>query len=158
MELLKWRAVGRKRRNDLPFADPAYVRGYDLDMADFTLLVDRYNAGPLSRPDESRLFDHVMTMLNIVLENPKINPLPGEMDGLSDRMFLDMWNALHYIRSGTRPYSYVYRAGYTAACNFFKQQIREREKEEAIEKHLAECFAAWQDECSTHKVTNFSKE
>ena len=84
MELLHWTQVDRKRSNSIRHDDPSFVRGYDLDMDDFTVLVAKYNAEQLSRPEENRLLDYVMTMLNIVLENPKINPTPEEIPGRRD--------------------------------------------------------------------------
>lgn len=152
MELIKWSPIDRKRLKDIRFTDPGYVRGYDLDKTDLTLLVTKYNQSELSRHEENRLMDHVLTLMQIVTENPRINPRPGELDELTDQMFLDMWNALHYIKENANPYSYLYRAGYTCACRFFKKRITDRMKEEAIRQHTEEEFLLYKDSISDHKV------
>ena len=110
MELLKWRPVDRKRNKNIRYTDADYVTGYDLDMDDFSLLVGKFNAGSLSYLEECRLTVHVRTMLNIVLENPKIQPRPDEIDPLTDAMFMAMWGSLKYIKEGKKPYSYMYQA------------------------------------------------
>lgn len=152
MELLRWSKVDRKRRNDLSYDDPEYVLGFDLDMADLTKLVTTYNKCQLSRPEEDRLLNHVKTIISIVLFNPKINPSSDEFDDLTDAMFLDCWNALHYIKENAKPYSYLYRAGYTCACRFFKTKIQKRQREEAINEHLWDQFQQYIDSVTDHKV------
>ena len=152
MELLRWSPVDRKRRNDISYDDPEYVLGFDLDMDDLTKLVTTYNKCQLSRPEEDRLLNHVKTIISIVLFNPKINPSTSEFDELTDAMFLDIWNALHYIKENTKPYSYLYRAGYTCACRYFKTKIQKRQREDAINQHIYEQFQQYIDSVSDHKV------
>lgn len=152
MELLRWSKVDRKRRNDLSYDDPEYVLGFDLDMDDLTKLVTTYNKSQLSRPEEDRLLNHVKTIISIVLFNPKINPSSDEFDELTDAMFLDCWNALHYIKENAKPYSYLYRAGYTCACRYFKTKIQKRQREEAINQHIWDQFQQYIDSVSDHKV------
>ena len=94
----------------------------------------------------------MLTLMQIVTENPKINPRPDELSDLVDAMFLDVWNALHYIKENTKPYSYLYRAGYTCACRFFKRKISERVKEAEINAHIEEQFLLYNDAVSDHKV------
>ena len=152
MELLRWSKVDRKRRNDISYDDPEYVLGFDLDMDDLTKLVTTYNKCQLSRPEEDRLLNHVKTIISIVLFNPKINPSTSEFDELTDSMFLDIWNALHYIKENAKPYSYLYHAGYTCACRYFKTKIQKRQREEAINQHIWEQFEQYIDSVSDHKV------
>lgn len=152
MDLLRWSKVDRKRRNDLSYDNPEYVLGFDLDMDDLTKLVTTYNKCQLSRPEEDRLLNHVKTIISIVLFNPKINPSSDEFDELTDAMFLDCWNALHYIKENAKPYSYLYRAGYTCACRYFKTKIQKRQREEAIQEHIWEQFELYIDSVSDHKV------
>lgn len=152
MQTLKWTETSRKRDNSLSHDHPDYVPGYDLDMADFTALTATYNERALSRQEEDRLHLYVMTLMNIVLENPKLNPRREELDQLTDAMYIDGWGSLRYIRDGKKPYSYVYRSMFTAACRFFKRKIKEREKEEAIRNHCAEAYDEWLDEVGDHKV------
>ena len=118
MELLNWTAVNRKRSNGIPYWREDYVLGYDLDMEDFAALTKTFNERALTHPEESRLHNHVLTMLNIVLENPKLTYTKQEVPELADAMYMDGWGALRYIKDGRRPYSYVYRSMFTAACRF----------------------------------------
>lgn len=152
MDLIRWEPVNRKRSNNISYTDAEFVRGYDLDMPDFTVLVTKYNRKELKHDEEERLTDYVLTLMQIVTENPKINPRPDELSDLVDAMFLDVWNALHYIKENTKPYSYLYRAGYTCACRFFKRKISERTKEAEINAHITEQFVLYNDMVSDHKV------
>lgn len=152
MDLIRWNPVKRKRSNDFKYTDAEFVRGYDIDMPDFTALVTKYNTSVLLPKEENRLSDYVLTLMQIVTENPKINPQPDELSDLADAMFLDIWNALHYIKPNTKPYSYLYRAGYTCACRFFKKKISERQKAEEINEHVTEEFVLYHDSVIDHKV------
>lgn len=152
MDLIRWNPVKRKRSNDFKYTDAEFVRGYDIDMPDFTELVTKYNTSVLLPKEENRLSDYVLTLMQIVTENPKINPQPDELSDLADAMFLDIWNALHYIKPNTKPYSYLYRAGYTCACRFFKKKITERQKSEEINAHVTEEFVLYHDSVTDHKV------
>lgn len=155
MELIHWEKVDRKRSHEIPYDNKDFVRGYDLDMADFALLVEMFNQRQLSVDEESRLYSYVMTMLNIIFENPKINPRnTAEKKDCADSMFLDCWNALKYIKGSYSPYSYIYRAGYTAACRYFKKKIADRKKNEAIEEHLRECSEEYKNDVSDGRVYN----
>ena len=152
MDLIRWNPVKRKRSNDFKYTDAEFVRGYDIDMPDFTELVTKYNTSGLLPKEENRLSDYVLTLMQIVTENPKINPQPDELSDLADAMFMDIWNALHYIKPNTKPYSYLYRAGYTCACRFFKKKITERQKAEEINAHVTEEFVLYHDSVTDHKV------
>lgn len=158
MELLKWRPVDRKRNKNIRYDDADYVTGYDLDLNDFAELVGKFNSGSLSYIEECRLGIHVRTMLNIVLENPKVQPRPDEIDPLTDHMFMAMWGALKYIKSGKKPYSYIYTAGVHAAHRWYKNIIKARAKADAIEQHLHEVYDEWVEENSDGKVdTRFNE-
>lgn len=158
MLLIRWSPVDRKRRNDIQYSAPEYVVGYDLDMDDFSALVDKYNTEEITESEKNRLHIYVLTMLQIVTENPKINPKPGEIEDLVDAMYLDAWNALHYIKKGVKPYSYIYRAAYTSACRFYKQRITNRNKELAILSHLMEEFNDYKESISDHRVRTVNIE
>lgn len=155
MELLTWTAVNRKRCNGIPYWREDYVLGYDLDMLDFTELTKAFNERELSHPEEGRLHNHVLTMINIVLENPKLSYNKQEVADLADAMYMDGWGALRYIKDGRKPYSYVYRSMYTAACRFFKRKIANRAKEEAIAEHISEVYEDFMDSISDHKVRTY---
>lgn len=152
MERLIWKKVDRKRQNNIHFDDSNYVLGYDLDMEDFTALVTAYNQRTLLNNEENRLYDHIRTMINIVLENPKIQPSKDEIPDIIDCMFMDGWGSMKYIKDGRKPYSYVYRSMFTAACRYYKNKQRKREREDAIETHIQEVFNEWFDSVTDHKV------
>ena len=140
MELIHWKNPGRKRNRNLSYTDPEYIRGYDLDGADFALLVDKFNAGALTRPEENRLLDHVLTVMRIVSENPEINPKGDELSELVDFAFPDAWGSLRYIKDGKSPYSYVYRTTFNAYKRFYTRRQLARQKTEAIAGHIEECM------------------
>lgn len=152
MEIITWKNINRKRSNLIPHDSPEFNRGYDLDMADFTALVVKYNDKTLTHTEEDRLYLYVMTMMNIVLENPKLNPTKSEMNALTDAMFLDGWNALHYIKDGRKPYSYIYRSMYTAACRYYKKVIKDREKKEKLDEWIDDVYAEYVESVSTCKT------
>lgn len=154
MEIIHWDPISRKRNKSARYTDEDFVNGYDLDMEDFSSLTTKYNAGELLREEEQRLHLYVMTLMKIVLENPKIMPRnTDELDKVTDAMFVAMWGSLRYIKDGRSPYSYLYRSGYTSACTWFKKQIKEREKEESIRKHCEEVYLEYMDSISDHKVS-----
>ena len=152
MEIITWNKISRKRSNLIPHDSPDFNRGYDLDMADFTALVGKYNDKTLTHTEEERLYLYVMTMINIVLENPKLNPTKVEMDALTDAMFLDGWNALHYIKDGRKPYSYIYRSMYTAACRYYIKVIKDREKKEQLNQWKDDAYAEYMESVGTGKT------
>lgn len=155
MELLYWNPVNRKRSKDTPCTSPDYVKGYDIDVHDMTALVAKFNRQQLLPSEELRLYDHIRTMMNIVFENPKINPRNSqEKEECADFIFPDMWGAFKYIKSGANPFSYIYRSGYTAACRFFKKKIIERNKSTEINEHLAECLREYREDSSDGRVYN----
>lgn len=157
MELLYWNPIKRKRSRELPYTSPEFVRGYDLDVADFTELIAKYNRKQLLPSEELRLFDHIRTVMNIVFENPKVNPRnPAEKEECADFMFPDAWGSMKYIKAGTSPYSYIYRSCFTAACRFFKKKISERNKANAIEEHLEECEREYRSEAGDGRVYNIN--
>lgn len=154
MELIRWRAVTRKRSRKIPHDSPDFVHGYDIDSADFTELVARYNARTIDHREEERLYDYVRTVMQIVLENPKkFNPRNAEeKDALTDAMFTAMWGGMKYVKDGKDPYSYVYRCGYTSGSTYYKKLYKQREKEQAIAKHLDDCYLDWEAEVRNPKV------
>ena len=158
MEIITWNKINRKRSNLIPHDSPEFNRGYDIDMDDFTALVCKYNEQTLMHAEEDRLYLYVMTMMNIVLENPKLRPSKNEMDALTDAMFLDGWNALHYIKEGRKPYSYIYRSMYTAACRYYKKVIKDREKKEQLDSWIDEAYAEYREAIGDGKVRCINKD
>lgn len=158
MELLIWKPIDRKRQKNISYQSPEFNKGYDLDMADFTALVGKYNANTLTNAEENRLYTYVMTMMNIVLENPKVNPTKGEMDDLTDLMFMDGWNSLHYIKEGVKPYSYIYRSMYVAVLKYYKKVFKERERKEQLDEWIDEAYAEYKESIGTGKVSCVNKD
>lgn len=153
MELLLWAPVQRKRNKKAKYTDADYVKGYDLDISDFTELVVKYNQNSLKPNEESRLYDHIRTVINIVLENPKMNPKTSEeRDSLTDAMFLAMWGSMKYIKGGANPYSYIYRCGFTSGSTFYKRLYKQREKATAIQEHIDDCYTEYMDSISDRRV------
>ena len=152
MKPLKWEPIDRKRRKDIAYTDKSFVRAYDIDMADFSSLVDKFNKTELEHAEQDRLQLWVMTMMNIVLENPKVNPGRDELEDLADQIFYDMWRSLKYIKPNTKPYSYVYLAGITAVSTFYSKKIRERQKVKAIEEHIDEVYREYMAETADPKT------
>lgn len=109
MEIIHWEPISRKRNKSARYTDDGFVNGYDLDMEDFSGLTTKYNSDELSREEEQRLHLYVMTLMKIVLENPKIMPRnTEELDKVTDAMYVAMWGSLRYIKDGRSPYSYLY--------------------------------------------------
>lgn len=158
MEILIWKPIDRKRQKDISHKSPDFNKGYDLDMDDFTVLVGKYNGNKLTNTEESRLYMYVMTMMNIVLENPKVNPKKGEMDDLTDLMFMDGWNSLHYIKEGVKPYSYVYRSMYVAVLKYYKKVFKERERKEKLDAWIDEAYAEYRESVGDGKVRCNNKD
>ena len=110
MELLYWNPVNRKRSKNTPCTSPDYVKGYDIDVHDMTALVAKFNRQQLLPSEELRLYDHVRTLINIIFENPKINPRNSqEKEECADFIFVDCWGAMRYVKSGANPFIYIYR-------------------------------------------------
>lgn len=159
METLKWKHVDRKRSNKISHTDPEFVKGYDIDMKDFTELVGKYNAKTLTYKEECRLSDYVMTMMNIVLENPKVNPRgEEEMEGVTDLMFMDGWGSLSHIKEGVKPYSYIYRSMYIAVLRYYKKRYSDRRKQEAIDEAIDDAFTEYMDSVRDGKVRNWNPD
>ena len=158
MEILIWKPIDRKRQKDISYNSPEFNKGYDLDMVDFTALVGKYNAKSLTNAEENRLYMYIMTMMNIVLENPKVNPKKYEMDDLTDLMFMDGWKSLKYIKEGTKPYSYIYHSMYIAVCKYYKKVVKDRERKEQLESWIDEAYAEYKEAIGDGKVRCMNKD
>lgn len=145
--------LNRRRMRKASYTDPKYVRGYDVDLNDMAELARKFRKERLSGPEENRLLDHVLTIMAIVLEHPKIQRLGDtELDECTDAMFMDAWNSLGYLKDGSDPYSYVYRSAYMAAWKWFKKRVKTKERDEAIQLHIESCWNEWEDVVSDHKT------
>ena len=124
MKQIRWNAVSRKRLRNARYTDPEYVVGYDLDTHDMDELVAKFNANNITETESNRLGRHVLTLMQIVVENPKFLSRPKEdYEELTDYMFLKMWGAIKYIDiTKGRAYSYLYRSGYTAVASYYQNK------------------------------------
>ena len=153
MNLLSWKTVDRRREKNIRYTDSQFVWGYDLDLEDLSELIGRFNEQTISSVEENRLYKYTMTMMNIVLENPKVHPRSmEETDSLTDHMFMKVWGALRYIKRGANPYSYLYRSGITAVSEFYKKRYKDREREEVLNEHLERCYDEYMSEFADHKT------
>lgn len=153
MELIKWAPVERKRNKNAKWDSPDFVWGYDLDVNDMAELIQKHNGNTITEEETARLYDHVRTLISIVCEHRDINPTSkAEKEAIADDMFLDMWGAFRRITPDRKPYSYLYRCGFTAGKRWYTKLYKSREKEKAIQEHLESVYAEYVAECSTGKT------
>lgn len=153
MELLYWAPVERKRNKNASYGSPDFVRGYDLDVEDMHRLILKFNGGSLDVAEQGRLMDHVLTLINIVFEHRDFSPTSlSEKEAVADGMFIDIWGAFKHITPERKPYSYLYRCGFTAGKRYYAKLYREREKQAAIREHLDSCYEEYLAEATDAKV------
>lgn len=155
MESIKWKNPGRKRHQDLEYTSPEFVKGYDLDQADFTYLNEKKKKNEdLTREENDRYGIYIMTMIEIVLEGRKFkNKSFNEKCELRDQMVFELLQAIRGFdpSRGSKIFSYAYRCAYVAACHYYTA----KQKEYDFTKRIYEII----DNCPTngHKVnTNYS--
>jgi len=158
MKQIRWNAVSRKRLRNARYTDPEYVVGYDLDTHDMDDLVTKFNADTITGPESDRLGRHVLTLMQIVVENPKFLSRPKEdYEELTDYMFLKMWGAIKYIDTTKgRAYSYLYRSGYTAVASYYQTKNKVEEREKQIDEYLQDVWQEYDEERSDHKIVTSS--
>lgn len=153
MELLRWAPVDRKRNKNATWNSPDFVLGYDLDVEDLAALIEKFNKFTITTAESNRLFDHVRTLMNIVFEHNDFRPTSkAEKEAMADGMFTDIWGAFKHITTERKPYSYLYRCGYTAAKRYYTKLYRERAKQATIQQHLDEVYEEYMAENSNGKV------
>lgn len=158
MKQIRWNSVNRKRLRNASYTDPNYVVGYDLDTHDMDALVGKFNDRTITELESDRLGKHVLTLMQIVIENPKFLSRPKEdYEELTDFMFMKMWGALKYIDiTKGRAYSYLYRSGYTAVAAYYNQKAKAEEREKQIDEYLQDVWQEYDEERSDHKVVTTS--
>lgn len=158
MKQIRWNAVSRKRLRNARYTDPEYVVGYDLDTHDMDELVAKFNANNITETESNRLGRHVLTLMQIVVENPKFLSRPKEdYEELTDYMFLKMWGAIKYIDiTKGRAYSYLYRSGYTAVASYYQNKNKVDEREKQIDEYLQDVWQEYDEDYSDHKVVTSS--
>lgn len=158
IQLIQWKPVSRKRRVNISYTDPDYVRGYDLDNEDFGKLITRFKDGPLPRNEENRLLDHVLTMISIVSANPKLRIPSQDFQEATDYVFLKAWGALTNVKDGTNPYSYMYRTIYTKFLSYFDSKYRRKRNEELLQEYIDETYREYLDEIDGGRVDCFAEK
>lgn len=136
MESLKWKNPGRQRKQDISYTDADFVKGYDLDQADFTAINEKKKKNePVTKEENDRYGNYIMTIIEIVLEGRKFkNKSFNEKCELRDQMIFELLLAILGFDSsrGSKIFSYAYRCAYTAACHYYS----EKQKEAEFEKRL----------------------
>lgn len=154
MESLKWNNPHRRRKTTISFSDDEYVVGYDLDLADFANLVQKHKAETLSYTEDVRYGNHILTLIEIVLEGPKFkNKTSSEKSALREQMYYEL---LPGIRSfdptrGSSIYSYAYRIAYVAGCHYYTNLAKTNARQNAINQHCQEEYEDYLEEYSSHK-------
>ena len=162
MKLPMWRNPNRTRNNSIRYTDKDYVKYYDLDLQDLTELIDKLrNKERLNVQENNRYGIYVITIALIVQENPKFkNKCLTEREEMLDQQILELLTGLpHFDKDkGSSIYSYAYRIGYTAACHYYTNKIKDYKKQKAIEDHCMSELNDYLEFIGTGKVNNVDAE
>lgn len=157
-----WKDPKRKRLTSISYKDPDYTKYYDLDLEDLTELIDKLrNEERLNEQENNRYGIYVITIALIVQENPKFkNKSLNEREGMLDQQILELLTGLPYFdkSKGSSIYSYAYRIGYTAACHYYTNKIKDYKKKKAIEEHCMSELNEYLEFIGTGKVNNTKVE
>lgn len=136
MESLKWQNPGRQRKQDASYTDADFVKGYDLDQADFTAINEKKKKNePVTKEENDRYGNYIMTIIEIVLEGRKFkNKSFNEKCELRDQMIFELLLAILGFEPsrGSKIFSYAYRCAYTAACHYYNDKKKEYENNKRI--------------------------
>ena len=158
MKVPIWRNPNRTRNNSIRYTDKDFVKYYDLDLQDLSELVDKLrNEERLNVQENNRYGIYVITIALIVQENPKFkNKSITEREGMLDQQILELLSGLpHFDKDkGSSIYSYAYRIGYTAACHYYTNKIKDYKKQKAIEDHCMNELNEYLEFIGTGKVNN----
>lgn len=162
MKLPIWKNPNRTRNNNIRYTDKDYVKYYDLDLQDLSELIDKLrNEERLNEQENDRYGIYVITIALIVQENPKFKKkcLP-EREEMLDQQILELLTGLpHFDKDkGSSIYSYAYRIGYTAACHYYTNKIKDYKKQKAIEDHCMSELNDYLEFIGTGKVNNNNVE
>lgn len=162
MKLPIWKNPNRTRNNSIRYTDKDYVKYYDLDLQDLSELIDKLRNGErLNEQDNNRYGIYLITIALIVQENPKFkNKSLNEREEMLDQQILELLTGLpHFDKSkGSSIYSYAYRIGYTAACHYYTNKIKDYKKKKAIEDHCMSELNDYLEFIGTGKVNNVEVE
>ena len=158
MKLPIWKNPNRTRNNSIRYKDKDYVKYYDLDLQDLSELIDKLrNEERLNVQENDRYGIYLITIALIVQENPKFkNKSLNEREEMLDQQILELLTGLpHFDKDkGSSIYSYAYRIGYTAACHYYTNKIKDYKKQKAIEDHCMSELNDYLEFIGTGKVNN----
>lgn len=153
--LPRWTNPGRKRDMKASYSSPNYTWYYDLDIKDFTDIVNKFiNNIHLDSSENERFGKYLYTICYIVLENRKFKNKPTwEKEGLIEQAMYELLTGLKYFDSNKgKIYSYTYRVTYVAYCHWYSNNIEEHNRNEIIKNHCIQELNEYYDEYSDHKV------
>ena len=126
MNFFEWKTVKRKRSKILQYTDNEFVQGYDVDIQDIVNLSKKVEQDALTYSERERLGVHIITIVNIVFENPKIRIIDRDIkQQAAERSFIAMWKSLDKI-SERNAFSYLYTVGFNAWKKFVRSSISKR--------------------------------
>lgn len=162
MKLPIWSNPNRTRNNSIRYTDKDYVKYYDLDLQDLTELIDKLrNEERLNVQENDRYGIYLITIALIVQENPKFKKKSlTEREDMLDQQILELLAGLpHFDKDkGSSIYSYAYRIGYTAACHYYTNKIKDYRKQKSIEEHCMSELNEYLEFIGTGKVNNTNIE
>ena len=155
MRIPTWKNPNRKRRIDISWTDPDYTKYYDLDLSDFTELVQKQQQGErLTEQEGNRYGVYILTICIIVMEGPKFkNKTIQEKEEIIEQQYMELLpGILLFNPEKGKIYSYSYRIAYTAACHYYTNKTEQYRRQKCIDEHCQEEYDFYLDEYSTHKV------
>ena len=155
MRLPRWRKIERRRRCNISYLDPEYVKYYDLDNDDFeTLVLKLKNNERLTEAENERYGIYILTICLIVQYHVKFrNKTIAEREELLEQQYWELLQAIQGFEPDKgKIYSYAYRIGFTAACHYYTNIQDQRKKDKRIIEHCQACLDDYYSEYSTHKV------
>lgn len=162
MNLPRWKNPSRKRILLISYNDPNYCKYYDLDVEDFTNLVNKlHNKEILTEQENNRYGIYLITITYIVLENPKFrNKSIEERSEIVDQINYELCIGLPCFNKdkGNSIYSYAYRIAYVAGIHYFTNKEKDRKKSETIMEHCMEELQEYLDSITDHKKKSYNKE
>lgn len=152
MNFFEWKSVKRKRSKSLHYTDKDFVQGYDVDVDDIVNLSKKVSPDTLTYSERERLGVQIISIVNIVFENPKIRIIDQDVkQQAAIRSFSAMWKSLDKV-SERNAFSYLYTVGFNAWKKFTRASIAKRRKSDAIRTHVNECAELYINECSSGKT------
>lgn len=162
MEPLRWKNPGRKRNLNIKYTDPGYVVGYDLDNEDFqNIIIKLKNKEALTYQENVRYGNHILTIIEVVLENNKFKDKPNEEKSeIRDQMSFELCTGITTFNpdKGSSIFSYAYRIAYVAGIHYYTKQNKDKMKQEAIIAHCMEELDEYLSTIRDHKKKNINKE